>query len=127
MQNKNLLLALCVVILAACSSSGVRKLEGETTESLASKIQIGQTRKADVLAMMGAPTRTTFTDSGLEVISYEFRHLTPRARNFIPYNVFSHVHDGQKKELTVLFDASGTVSKFVLNEADIQKRWGLAE
>ena len=119
--------AVCLLALSACSTSGVSRLENETTETLQAKIEVGHTSKEVVLDIMGAPTQTSFTDSGLEVISYEFEDTTPGLRNFIPYNVLSQVSDGTQKQLTVLFDDRGVVKKFVLNEAKIQRRWGILE
>lgn len=127
MQQRTTIALVLVLFLSACSTTGVKQLEHETDATLASKINVGQTAKADVLAMLGPPTQTSFTDSGLEVISYEFEDTTPRLRNFIPYNVLSQVSDGKRKQLTVLFDDSSVVKRFVLNEAKVQERWGLLE
>ncbi len=127
MQQRTITALALALFLSACSTSGVRQLEHETHATLANKIEVGLTRKAEVLSMMGPPTQTSFTDSGLEVISYEFEDTSPRLRNFIPYNVLSQVKDGKRKQLTVLFDDSSVVSKYVLNEAKVQKRWGLLE
>ncbi len=77
--------------------------------------------------MLGHPTDTSFTDSGQEVIKYEYTKLTPRARNFIPYNIFSQVSDGRQRELVILISEAGVVRNFVMNETDIEERWGVLE
>ena len=129
MMNYKLLLPtlLALFALTGCISSGVQSLEDETHATLDAKIKSGETTKSQLFDMLGAPTNTTFTDGGLEVVSYEFTRLTPKARNFIPYNILSQVEDGVKKELVVLLADNNTVQKFVLNEAQIQVRAGVLE
>ncbi|MEO1081312.1 MAG: hypothetical protein AAFY29_17255 [Pseudomonadota bacterium] len=127
MHLRAIAVVVCLMAMTACSTSGVRSLENETTATLENKIEVGQTSKETVLDIMGAPTSTSFTDSGLEVISYEFEDTTPGLRNFIPYNILSQVADGKRKQLTVLFDEQDIVKRFVLNEAKVQQRWGLLE
>jgi outer membrane protein assembly factor BamE (lipoprotein component of BamABCDE complex) len=116
-----------VIALGGCATSGVDSLKNETNESISEKIEIGTTTKQEVFSMLGSPSNISFTDSGLEVIKYEHTRLTPRARNFIPYNIFSNVNDGEKKELVILFSNANLVSKFVLNEVELDDRWGVFE
>ena len=127
MKRGVVIAAVLMMGLAGCATSGVQQLENETQQSLGGKLEVGKTTKSEVLVIMGAPTHTTFTDSGLEVISYEFKNSTPRWRNFIPYNVLSQVHDSTRKQLTVLFAEDGTVQRYVLNEAETEERWGILE
>ncbi len=130
MKSSNIrlcLLASAMILMAGCTSIGNRVLQYETSSSISSKIQEGVTSKVDVYGILGIPFNTTFTDSGLEVAKYEYTHLTPRAQNFIPYNVFSRVDDGKKKELVILFDSKDIVKKYVINESEIQVRRGIFE
>ena len=115
------------VLISACSTHGNMKLEHENQVSIAEKIKQGITTKQQVYQMLGTPLETSFTENGLEIAKYEFTRMTPQARNFIPYNVFSQVTDGERKELVILFDNNELVKKFVLNESDIQKRRGIVE
>ncbi|MGK0474273.1 MAG: hypothetical protein ACJAR0_004775 [Candidatus Azotimanducaceae bacterium] len=41
--------------------------------------------------------------------------------------MFSNVNDGEKKELVILFSNANLVSKFVLNEVELDDRWGVFE
>ena len=128
---KNLYQPLFVVVIllsvAGCISQGAQSIQNESADSLGSKIVTGSTSKAELLSVFGAPTNTTFTDGGLEIMTYEFTRLKPRARNFIPYNVLSTVDDGVRKELVILLAEDNTVRKYVLNEAEIQVRAGIFE
>jgi hypothetical protein len=108
-------------------SSGNQRLRSETSESIAEKIIAGVTTRAELIDMLGPPMETTFTDGGQEIVKYEYTRLTPRARNFIPYNIFSHVNEGHKKELVVLISKQNVVKRVVLNESEIERRSGVAE
>ncbi|MEM8983821.1 MAG: hypothetical protein AAGC71_12395 [Pseudomonadota bacterium] len=116
-----------VVLLSACASKGVGALKNETSESVEAKFVVGVTEKSTILDALGRPTNTTFTDSGLEVLTYAYRELTPRARNFIPYNIFSQVNDSTTKELVMLFDKQGVLERLVFNETETEERWGVVE
>jgi outer membrane protein assembly factor BamE (lipoprotein component of BamABCDE complex) len=121
------IVASILILTVGCSSTGNRSLQHETHSTLSTKIREGVTSKTDVYAILGSPLITTFSGNGLEVATYEYTHLTPRAQNFIPYNVFSQVQDGKKKELVILFDSASIVKKYVINESDIQVRRGIFE
>ncbi|MFT6769912.1 outer membrane protein assembly factor BamE [Congregibacter sp.] len=129
MKNTKILLVsiFSAVLISACSTSGNMKLQHENQVSIAEKIKQGITNKQQVYQMLGAPLETSLTENGLEIAKYEFTRTTPQARNFIPYNVFSRVSDGEHKELVILFDDNNLVKKFVINESDIQKRRGIVE
>ncbi|MEM6543838.1 MAG: hypothetical protein AAF680_02970 [Pseudomonadota bacterium] len=116
-----------VAFISACASSGVVGLKNENNASLESKFQPGVTLKSEILDALGRPTNTSFTDSGLEVLTYEYTELVPRARNFIPYNVFSQVVDAETKELVLLIRRDGLLERFVFNETDTEQRWGVIE
>jgi len=130
-MNKLILRTLVLIaglsILSACSTIGNESLSNESPESIGNKIHEGVTSKQQLINMLGAPMETTFTDGGLEVLTYKYKRLKPRAQNFIPYNIISQVSDGKKKELVILLDESSLVKKLVMNVTDTQKRWGVIE
>ncbi|HEB26193.1 MAG TPA: hypothetical protein ENI05_00250 [Porticoccus sp.] len=124
---RTLVLVIGLSILAGCSTVGNESLSNESPESIGRKIHEGLTTKQQLISMLGAPMETTFTDGGLEVMTYEYIRLMPRAQNFIPYNIISQVSDGKKKELVILLDENSLVKKLVMNVTDTQKRWGVIE
>ena len=65
--------------------------------------------------------------TGQEILKYEFTRYTPKLRNFIPYNFFSHGQNGKKKEVVILLDDNGIVKKLVMNEANVERRFGIIE
>ena len=115
------------VFLVACSTTGNQVLKKETSETIAEKMKEGVTTKQEIIEYLGNPIQTSFTDGGLEVLTYEYTRFTPKARNFIPYNFFSLGQDGKKKELVILLDENGVIKKLVMNESDVETRSGLFE
>ena len=123
-----ILLIICVsAFFIGCSSTGNQLLKEETSETIAEKMKEGVTTKQEVVDYLGAPMETSFTDGGLEILTYEYTRFTPKARNFIPYNFFSLGQDGKRKELVILFDENGIIKKAVMNESEVENRSGLFE
>jgi hypothetical protein len=127
-QMKTLIQLVAIsVFLAACGTTGTRALKDETQSSISDKLQEGVAKKSEVYAMLGNPVSVSFTENGLEILTYEFTRFTPKARNFIPYNIFSVGSDGRKKVLVVLLNEDSIVKKVVLNESEVETKSGLLE
>lgn len=130
MKNKSsrlLVISFVFVLLTGCSATGNQILKNETMDTISEKIQVGVTTKQEIIGYLGSPWQTSFTDGGLEILTYEYTRFTPRVRNFIPYNFFSWVDDGTKKELVILLDENGIIRNMVMNESELQRRSGLFE
>ncbi len=114
------------ITTAGCASVGNETLRAETESSVQGKIVEGKTTKSEVRAMFGSPLKTTFTDGGLEVWTYEFSKVSADAVSYIPIvNLFGATASGKKKELVVLFDAAGTTKRFSMSESDIKQKTGV--
>ena len=124
---RSLFFITAIIVLSACTTTGNQALKNETQQSIATKFQKGVSTKGEIISALGAPTETSFTSGGLEILRYEFARFTPKARNFIPYNFISVGSDGKKKELVVLLDENSLVKKLVMNESDIETLSGMAE
>lgn len=110
--------AAAVIVMSGCASMGNERLAEQSQSSLQKQFSEGKTTKADVQSALGPATKVSFTDSGNEIWSYSWAHATPQARNFIPVvGLFSRGHDVARKELTVMFDRNGVVSRFSMNES----------
>jgi len=119
-------LALSVALLSGCASVGNETLRAESENSVSKKIVEGKTTKAEVRAMFGSPTKTTFTDGGLEVWNYEFSNVSGDAINYVPIlNMFGSSASGTKKELVVMYDQANRVKRFSMSEAQVTQRTGL--
>ena len=124
---KILVLITFCFFLKSCSTDGTRALKDESHASIHAKIQEGTTTKNQVILALGTPSDTSFTDTGQEILKYEFTRYTPKLRNFIPYNFFSLGQNGDRKEVVILLDDKGIVKKLVMNEAKVEKRFGIVE
>jgi len=119
-------LALSVALLSGCASVGNETLREESEASVSKKIIEGKTTKAEVRAMFGSPTKTTFTDGGLEVWNYEFSNVSGDAINYVPIlNLLGSSASGKKKELVVMYDQANRVKRFSMSEAQVTQRTGL--
>ena len=117
---------IAALMLTGCVSVGNESLRKETESSVAQKIVQGKTTKPEVRAMFGSPTKTTFTDGGLEVWNYDFSNVSADAISYVPIvNMFGASASGKKKELVVMFDTSNIVKRYAMSEADVTQKTGL--
>ncbi|WP_186087384.1 outer membrane protein assembly factor BamE domain-containing protein [Burkholderia gladioli] len=115
-------------LLTGCATTGNEHLESATQTSVQSQITQGKSTKQDVQNAFGSPNKTTFTDSGFEIWTYELAHATPHAINFVPIvGAFAHGADVRKKTLTVLFDDSGVVKKYTFAETTDVAKGGIGQ
>lgn len=115
-------------LLAGCATAGNERLESSTQSSVQAQLQEGKTTKQEVQDTFGAPNKTAFTDSGLEIWTYELAHATPHAINFVPIvGIFAHGADVRKKTLTVLFDDGGVVKKYTFAETTDVAKGGIGQ
>ena len=122
--------AVCVLVIAVfasgCASVGNESLRKESEASVSKKIVEGKTTKAEVRAMFGSPTRTSFTDGGLEIWNFDFTNVSADAISYIPVvNWFGATASGKKKELVVMFDQASVVKRFSMSESDITNKTGV--
>jgi outer membrane protein assembly factor BamE (lipoprotein component of BamABCDE complex) len=109
-------IALAVLSLWGCASSGNRVLEKQDATAVNQQIVDGKTTRPEVVATYGQPSQTSLTDAGNEVWTYTFAHATSQPQNFIPIvGIFAGGMDVQKKELVILFDKDGIVVKHTMN------------
>jgi len=115
-----------VAILAGCASTGNETLRSETEASVQKKIVEGKTTKGDVKGMFGSPLKTSFTDAGQEIWTYEFSKVSDDAVSYIPIvNLFGASASGTKKELVVMFDKVGVVQRYAMSESAVKQKTGL--
>ena len=107
-----------LALVSGCASAGSAALKDETEASVSQKLTEGKTTKSDVRAMFGSPGSTSFTDSGLEIWTYERAKMHADAVNFIPVvDLFGTSHSGIKKQLVILFDKDGVVKRYSMSES----------
>lgn len=119
MKHKVAIAVAVVALLAGCASVGNERLASEDEQTIAQKIEIGETTKADVTQMLGAPTSKMFDAKGQEQWMYMHSHASADAVNFIPFAaLFGTSTSGETKQLTVVFDDDGVVSNYLMNATD---------
>jgi outer membrane protein assembly factor BamE (lipoprotein component of BamABCDE complex) len=128
MKPSILLTGICIaaLTLVGCASKGNESLRKETELTIGSKLTEGQTTKADVRKMLGSPLKTSFTDGGLEISTYEFDNVTSDVINYVPVlNWLGSSASGTKKELVILFDRANVVQRFSMSESNVKVKTGL--
>jgi outer membrane protein assembly factor BamE (lipoprotein component of BamABCDE complex) len=109
-----------------CASTGNEKLRTESESTVQQKIVEGKTTKSEVRTMFGSPLKTSFTDGGLEIWTFEFSKVSADAVSYIPIvNLFGGSASGTKKELVVMFDKANVVQRFSMSESAVQQKTGL--
>ncbi|MEY4584564.1 MAG: outer membrane protein assembly factor BamE [Pseudomonadota bacterium] len=128
MKQSILLTGICIaaLTLVGCASKGNESLRKETELTIGTKLTEGQTTKADVRKMLGSPLKTSFTDGGLEISTYEFDNVTSDVINYVPVlNWLGSSASGTKKELVILFDRANVVQRFSMSESNVKVKTGL--
>lgn len=128
MRSKIALLAIlaAVLVVSGCASVGNETLRAESESTVKGKMVEGKTTKAEVKSMFGSPMKTTFTDGGLEVWTYEFSKVSADAVSFIPIvNLFGATASGTKKELVAMFETNGVLKRYAMSESDVKQKTGV--
>ena len=123
MASKNAIVLVACLIVAGCASSGNKFLKEESLETVESKITQGQTTKQDVRNMCGDPLATSFTDSGNEIWTYQFDQMSLGAVSLI--NPLKNSYSGTRKQLVIMFDSNGVVSRYNMNTSPHKTEMGI--
>ncbi len=98
-QKKTAASLLCLTLFG-CASVGNETLRTESEASVQTKLVEGKTTKAEVRKMFGSPLKTSFTDGGMEIWTYEFSKVSADAISFVPIvNMFGATASGTKNQL----------------------------
>jgi len=115
-----------LLVLSGCASTGNEALRKESEVSVGQKIVEGKTTKTEIRSYFGSPTKTSFTDGGLEIWNYEFSNVSADGVSYIPIvNLFGASASGKKKELVVMFDQTNTVKRYAMSESDVTQKTGI--
>lgn len=122
---------ICLAILAvlsACTTVGDIKIEKQTKSSVSKQITEGKTTKAQIITEFGDTGSVSFTEAGNEVWTYKFSRVVPDFTNFIPFvRWFFRGADVTTKEIVVIFNQAGVVSKYAMNETKNRVEYGLGK
>ena len=108
---------LVALSLVGCASTGNQNVKAATQESVRAQLKEGVTTKDEVRKMLGEPSSVSFTDSGNEIWTFKYSEAQSHASNFIPIvGLFSSGADVKNKEVIVLFDKDGKITKYTMRE-----------
>ncbi|MEQ6887238.1 hypothetical protein ABE957_00920 [Halomonas sp. CS7] len=123
---RNALIALSLLLLAGCASSGNQSLRDQDEATVSRVITEGVTTQTQVRDTFGSPMETSFTDGGMEIWEYSLSEVSADAINFVPViNLFGSSASGQKKELTILFNEEDVVRRYSMTSSDVSHKTGL--
>lgn len=124
-MKKLLMVMMVSVALAGCASSGNQSLKKESEASVKSKIVEGVTTKSDIKKTFGSASKTSFTDGGKEIWTYELADVSLDAVSYIPVvNWFGSSASGTKKELVIMFDGD-KVQRYSMSESSVSTKTGV--
>ncbi len=92
---------------SACVSAGTKAI---TDASVVSKIEVGKSTQADVMALLGCPITASYGDQGEETWRYTYTTASPGPTAFVlVLKAFTTQLKETTRELTVTFNRDGTV------------------
>jgi len=126
MKKLNIILFGLMLILAGCAGTGNESLKNATESQVKKQITIGVTTKDQVQAMFGSPIKTSYTDNGSLIWTYQFDDttaLTPQTVGSIifTWGLAGTKTKGTRNELVVLFDENNVVKKFNMSNSKINQ------
>jgi outer membrane protein assembly factor BamE (lipoprotein component of BamABCDE complex) len=100
-------------------------IKNATKDSIYAQVVEGKTTQAEVQQAYGVPTGKTFTDGGNEIWTYSYAYMTAKGINYVPIvGLFAGGADVEKKQLVLLFDKDGVVTRRVFSESQQEVRRG---
>ena len=116
-------LVISLIVVVGCANSGNSFLKKESLETIDSKITQGRTTKQEIRSTYGDPLVTNFTDSGNEIWTYQFDQMSLDAGSLI--NPFQNTYNGTRKQLVIMFDSKGLVSRYNMNASPHKTEVGI--
>ena len=111
--------------LLGCADTGNKSLKYATESKVQTQIKEGVTTKDQIQAMFGSPYKTSFTDNGSLIWTYQYDDttaLTPETVGSVlfTFGLAGTKSKGSRNELVVLFDEKNIVRKFNMSNSEIE-------
>ena len=123
---KNLLIIFIGLMftLAGCTGAGNDSIKNASEAPVKKQITESVTTKDQVQAMFGSPIKTSYTDNGSLIWTYQFDDttvLTPQTIGSVlfTWGLAGTKTKGTRNELVVLFDENNLVKKFNMSNSKI--------
>ncbi len=115
------ILVMCAVALGACAAHGTKVDQSELEG-----FQVGETRKAEVLAELGPPSNHIRSADGTSQLSYSYVQVQMQPQNFIP--IVGPLLGGSESEhtmVTLSFDERDVLEDYYASEGTGETGTGL--
>ena len=111
--------------LAGCADTGNKSLKYATESKVQGQIKEGVTTKNQIQAMFGSPFKTSYTDNGSLIWTYQYDDttaLTPQTVGsvLLTFGLAGTKSKGTRNELVILFDENNVVKKFNMSNSEIE-------
>lgn len=120
---KHIIILVLFLMIVGCASSGNSFLKKESLDTIESRITQGQTTKQEIRNTYGDPLLTSFTDSGNEIWTYQFDQMSLDAVSLI--NPLKNTYNGTRKQLVIMYDSKGVVSRYNMNASPHKREMGI--
>ena len=111
--------------LGGCADTGNKSLKYATESKVQGQIKEGVTTKNQIQAMFGSPFKTSYTDNGSLIWTYQYDDttaLTPQTVGsvLLTFGLAGTKSKGTRNELVILFDENNVVKKFNMSNSEIE-------
>ena len=111
--------------LTGCADTGNKSLKYATESKVQAQIKEGVTTKNQIQAMFGSPFKTSYTDNGSLIWTYQYDDttaLTPQTVGsvLLTFGLAGTKSKGTRNELVILFDENNVVKKFNMSNSEIE-------
>lgn len=112
------------LFFVGCAGGGNESIKNISESQVKSQISQGITTKDQIQAMFGSPIKTSYTDNGSLIWTYQFDNTTAMTPQTVGSVLFTFGLAGTKtvgtrNELVILFDENNIVKKFNMSNSKI--------
>jgi outer membrane protein assembly factor BamE (lipoprotein component of BamABCDE complex) len=118
---KRFVIAVAVLALSGCATSGVRVTDGQLQQ-----FHAGQTTKQQVIAALGEPTGTMRNADGTTTLTYTYVESSVKPTSFIPFvGLFAGGMNTHSTGVTLDFDKDGVLKNSTASTGQIGTDTGI--
>ena len=117
------------LMVTGCAGMGSTVMRDKTEASVQGEIVKGQTTQQQIRTSYGSPFETTFTNDGHPIYRYYYDDVSFLTPETVLSTVFTlglagSVAEGERKELTIIFDENNLVKNYSVSQSDIRTGTG---
>ena len=124
---KNLLICLLgfTLLFSGCANTGNKSLKDVSESQVKGQIKEGVTTRSQVQAMLGSPFKTSYTDNGSLIWTYQYDDTSALTIETVGSAILTlglagSKSKGTRNELVILFDEKDIVKKFNMSNSKIE-------